>query len=493
MNTPRAQAGRLGGRARGRGGGRAACRSARRPSSRSCATRDRIRERGLPVADYFLWNDDFEYSTRLIRGGVGLYCPDSVVVHKTRTFGSTDADPGERFFYEVRNKVWMFTRSAGLSPPEKALYGGSHRPPLGPHLRALARTAARCCAALAAGLRRRARARGPAPTPRCSPRPAGRRTSGPARPAGRPAAVHACCSRCTAATTRLPARRVHLQRPGPDPAARTQVVLVQDGPVPDELAADDRASWSRSSPVPGRPRRARARTSASGPALDRGLAACDARDRRPDGRRRRQPARPVRAAAAGHRGGRRHRRQRAARVRRVDVDDVVGRRTPADRPGRDPPGDPVPRPVQPPDGRLPAQRRAGGRRLHRHGADGGLPAVRADGRRRARGRPTWPSRWSATASAPGAYARRGGRQLLRVGAAPLQRRFRELGITTRAQYLRNVVVRGGYRLVPERLRKIAYRRLIANRGRAPAVGRLQAPRRTRTARVPDRPRTRSVC
>ena len=36
------------------------------------------------------------------------------MVHKTKTFGSTDADPGERFFYEVRNKVWLFTRSNGL-------------------------------------------------------------------------------------------------------------------------------------------------------------------------------------------------------------------------------------------------------------------------------------------------------------------------------------------------------------------------------------------
>ncbi len=82
-------------------------------------------ERGLPVADYFLWNDDFEYTTRLIRGGVGLYVPTSVVVHKTRVFGSTDADPGERFYYEVRNKVWMFTRSTSLTPTEKVAYGGS--------------------------------------------------------------------------------------------------------------------------------------------------------------------------------------------------------------------------------------------------------------------------------------------------------------------------------------------------------------------------------
>jgi GT2 family glycosyltransferase len=86
---------------------------------------DVVRTRGLPVADFFLWNDDFEFTTRVIRGGVGLYCPASVVVHKTRVFGSTDADPGERFFYEVRNKIWTFGRSRGLSPVEKVLYGGS--------------------------------------------------------------------------------------------------------------------------------------------------------------------------------------------------------------------------------------------------------------------------------------------------------------------------------------------------------------------------------
>jgi glycosyltransferase involved in cell wall biosynthesis len=62
----------------------------------------------------------------------------------------------------------------------------------------------------------------------------------------------------------------------------------------------------------------------------------------------------------------------------------------------------------------------------------------------------------------GAYARRGGRQLLRSELA-LQRRFRELGLTTRSQYVRNVAVRGGYRLVPESVRKVAYRRLLANR------------------------------
>ena len=83
------------------------------------------RRRGLPQADYFLWNDDFEFTTRMVRGSVGLLCPASVVVHKTKTFGSTDVDPGERFFYEVRNKVWMLRSGRPLGPVERVLYAGS--------------------------------------------------------------------------------------------------------------------------------------------------------------------------------------------------------------------------------------------------------------------------------------------------------------------------------------------------------------------------------
>lgn len=66
----------------------------------------------------------------------------------------------------------------------------------------------------------------------------------------------------------------------------------------------------------------------------------------------------------------------------------------------------------------------------------------------------------------GAYARRGGRELLRSELA-LQRRFLALGITTRTQFVRNVILRGGYRLVPETVRRRAYRRIIARRGFSP--------------------------
>ncbi len=95
-----------------------------------------VRFHGLPVADYFIWNDDFEYSCRLLRRGVGLHVPSSVVEHRTKVFGATDVDPGERFYYEVRNKIWLLTRSRALSGPERLLYAGAS-------LRRWARTAAR--------------------------------------------------------------------------------------------------------------------------------------------------------------------------------------------------------------------------------------------------------------------------------------------------------------------------------------------------------------
>ena len=82
----------------------------------------RVRQLGVPVADYFLWNDDFEYSTRMLKGARGLFVPGSVVTHKTAKRGSSDQDPGPRFFFEVRNKLWVFRRSTGLYGWEKAAY-----------------------------------------------------------------------------------------------------------------------------------------------------------------------------------------------------------------------------------------------------------------------------------------------------------------------------------------------------------------------------------
>lgn len=59
----------------------------------------------------------------------------------------------------------------------------------------------------------------------------------------------------------------------------------------------------------------------------------------------------------------------------------------------------------------------------------------------------------------GSYARRGGRALLRSEIS-LQGTFRREGFTTALEAVRNVIVRGGYRLVPEAVRRVAYRSII---------------------------------
>lgn len=430
---------------------------------------DVVRARGLPVADYFLWNDDFEYSTRLIRSRVGLSVPGSVVVHKTASFGATDADPGERFYYEVRNKLWLFTRSRGLAPAEKLVYGGSTVRRWG---RTFARSGDRLT--LARGLRR-----GLLDGLVTRPRPNGvvLTDAGWSPHGNRPGSQHGSQPGGPGAPRSDAPQPFSLLLPvwgGDDPEflaeafrstvqAQTrrpdQVVLVQDGRVPEALEAVI-AELVASSPV--RVDHVMMEDNLGlGPALDKGLAACDheivarmdADDVSLPTRFERQL--PVLEAGADIVGS-------GLLEFGESVSDVVGRRTPPTDPAeirrvmrfRDPFNHPTV--VY----RRSAVQAAGGYTdmalmedylLFARMVDGGArPANLAE--------PLVCYRVGA-----GAYARRGGRQLLASELA-LQRRFLELGITSRPQYVRNVTVRGGYRLVPEALRRLAYRALIANRG-----------------------------
>ncbi len=415
-----------------------------------------VSQRGLPIADYFLWNDDFEYTTRLIRDQAGLHCPASIVVHKTKVFGGTDVDPGERFFYEVRNKIWTFTRSQGLSGPEKVLYSLST-------LLRWARTFARSQdrAALARGLRR-----GLVAAARSAPRSNAEvlREAGMQRLAGTELSSEGEPQPFSLLISTYAGDAPHYLRLAFESSVQEQtrrpdqVVLVQDGPVPDDLAKVI-ADLVATSPVPVE-HVAIEHNSGLGPALDRGLAACtheivarmDADDvSRADRFERQLPMIEAGADIVGS----------GLSEFGESVDEVVGRRTPPVDPAeirrvirfRDPFNHPTV--VY----RKSAVLAAGGytdmalmedyllfARMLDAGAE---PANVAD-----------PLVYYRVGS--GAYARRGGRALLRSELA-LQRRFRRLGITTRGQYLRNVAVRGGYRLVPEPLRRIAYRRLFATR------------------------------
>jgi GT2 family glycosyltransferase len=414
-----------------------------------------VRERGLPLADYFLWNDDFEYSTRLIRDRVGLYCPASVVVHKTKVFGSTDADPGERFFFEVRNKVWLFSRSRSLAPAEKAVYAAST-------LRRWGRTFARSQdrttlrRALVKGLRSGLTE---APRPNATVlQQAGwspGTDQGRELPAGQPFALLMSTWRGDRPDHLRAAfvSSVHEQTRRP-----AQVVLVQDGPVEQALETEIEGLVAES-PVPVTRVRL-ADNVGLGPALDAGLAASDheivarmdADDVSLSDRFEKQL--PLVEAGADIVGS-------GLWEFGETVEDVVGRRTPPTDPDeirrvirfRDPFNHPTV--VY----RRSAVLAAGGYTdmalmedyllFTRMVAGGAVPANLAE--------PLVHYRVG-----DGAYARRGGTALLRSELA-LQRRFRALGLTSRRQYVRNVAVRGGYRLVPERVRKVAYRRLLANR------------------------------
>lgn len=84
-----------------------------------------IRHHGLPIADYFIWNDDLEYTARISRGRKAIAVAESMASHHTKSFGDAGADPGARFYYEVRNKIWVYSRSAALTPWEKVLYSGA--------------------------------------------------------------------------------------------------------------------------------------------------------------------------------------------------------------------------------------------------------------------------------------------------------------------------------------------------------------------------------
>ncbi|MDO5662433.1 MAG: glycosyltransferase [Brachybacterium sp.] len=83
-----------------------------------------VRRLGLPVADYFIWSDDFEHTGRLLREGRGVHVPRSVVEHRTTVFSAAQTDPGGRFYYEVRNRLWSLLRSSSFTGFERVLYGG---------------------------------------------------------------------------------------------------------------------------------------------------------------------------------------------------------------------------------------------------------------------------------------------------------------------------------------------------------------------------------
>ena len=79
---------------------------------------------GLPHADYFVWNDDLEYTARVLRRDAGYWVPASVVYHETPDPYVVGAAQPSKFYFEVRNKLFML-RTRSWSPYDRVRWAKS--------------------------------------------------------------------------------------------------------------------------------------------------------------------------------------------------------------------------------------------------------------------------------------------------------------------------------------------------------------------------------
>jgi GT2 family glycosyltransferase len=75
--------------------------------------RDAIDRHGLPFKQYFIWSDDIEYTARVTRReDVAFLVPTSVAHHKTKQPYTAVSTSGGRFYFHIRNHVFMLRGSA---------------------------------------------------------------------------------------------------------------------------------------------------------------------------------------------------------------------------------------------------------------------------------------------------------------------------------------------------------------------------------------------
>ena len=65
---------------------------------------EHARRQPLPIADFFIWHDDSEYTARLTRHQPGVRVLDSRIIHP---FKAEYVDFGERLRFDIRNRLWI--------------------------------------------------------------------------------------------------------------------------------------------------------------------------------------------------------------------------------------------------------------------------------------------------------------------------------------------------------------------------------------------------
>lgn len=74
-----------------------------------------IKEVGLPIKEFFIWADDFEYSRRISRKYPSYFIPKSIVIHKCNSNNGSNIvndtpDRFKRYEYAYRNEVYVYRR-----------------------------------------------------------------------------------------------------------------------------------------------------------------------------------------------------------------------------------------------------------------------------------------------------------------------------------------------------------------------------------------------
>ena len=84
--------------------------------------REAIERFGLPLAHFFIWTDDVEFTSRVLRGERGYLVPESRVYHWTAEPHTAITATGDRFYFHVRNSL-LLLRGSSLTAIERLDYG----------------------------------------------------------------------------------------------------------------------------------------------------------------------------------------------------------------------------------------------------------------------------------------------------------------------------------------------------------------------------------
>lgn len=74
-------------------------------------------EEALPLSKYFIWNDDVEYISRLLKFGDGHLFPEYIVVHASDRKYTSPEESGDSIFFATRNQLGLIFRNSGLFTP----------------------------------------------------------------------------------------------------------------------------------------------------------------------------------------------------------------------------------------------------------------------------------------------------------------------------------------------------------------------------------------